>query len=1275
MKIKLKPSLFHLWRALISAGLLLLAVRQNAPATANPNDTAWSLLIGNKPMEARELFLKNTASKDKIVAGEAYRGLSDAARFLGDDFEEAAARFKSCRADNQAALFAAGLLTSYSFGRSAEGYKIKEGYDLLRELSKKPSIFCGQYNDLLAERYANDGNLGDALRIISNMSTVRSWMFIGPFDNISNSGYNTTFPPETEVDFSRSYPGKDGNDTKWSTLDNRAPSAWIFTEHHTSSRNAVFYFYCTVSSKTAQEACLAFGASGSFKIFLNGECVCADSVFRNTGADVFMQHVALRAGNNSLLVKLCHEWGASLSDETKLSNFLLRFLDSTYAPCKNISYSLVPVHPEKGKAVRCFYAPSPLVDTIVGVLSGRLSKNDNDMDAAVLLMKAYNGLEKTDDGQILARRYLKKYPASSLWHQLYAESLLRSKKYTEGETELKTAFKLCPQNHMAWVNELHSVTQRSDPLKVLDFIAGSPEPVKSSLAALIAKINAYIGLENKAEALKNIGDLEKKYSLEETACAVLAGVFIEQGDAKKAENLIREFLSHKHTDSGMYKARASIALKQGDLGKATDVIFEGLKYNPDNAASYYTLSSLNYSGKKYAQAREYIEKCLALVPADADALNLKGNILISLGDTKQAKQTFTDAIRFTSDDFNAWENLRTLENKPSLESLAPLPSLDSLIRATRAWEFRSHENGAILSWIDDVFYYPSHCSRERTFFVVALATQKAIDTWKEYSIDYNGHFQVLHISRALSCRSDGSQVQADVMKNKVVFKSLQPGDCIVLEWSLKNYFMGDMATNVYGTQEFELSYPAFDTRLRLITPALDTVPYRVYGDSIQATTSRRDDYRVAQFRYPAHKNILDETFTATDWPAKKRVNYSTFSSWSEIVKWYDGLTRHKQDNTLELKALADSLTAGPTATATMTALQKISRVHEYITGSIRYSYVPFRQSGWIPQDAHDVLATKIGDCKDMASLGKSLLDIAGIPSCLVLVNTGVRHYTDHTYIGPDFNHCILCYTIDGTDRYLDLTASEYAMTSLPKEDQGALALLVRPGSDHVITLPFDKPASDLKRRTAVSMINDKGTLNESMATVRTGRFAGEFRERFRFLSVEKRNADMHQALAQAYPDITLDTFTITGLNTVGDTVSSVVVSTARNTVTFSGTTAIFPLHITDNVESNDYPVEEKRAFPIDMSRAWYDISTADLSGKITFPPAWRPISLPENVTIDSPYGSYRMQFKRNGNVILYHRTAVFTLDRQLPASEHPRLKAFLNTVSKSDVVQLLFFTK
>jgi tetratricopeptide (TPR) repeat protein len=1250
------------------AGILVCLIQ--VLVVANPNDRAWKLLLDNKPQEAINLFLANTGDRDKAVSGEAYRGISEASRFMGRTTDAAAFFLKSGIADNNVALFSAGILNAYVFGRSAEGYRMRDGYRLLGDLTRNPGLFSGEMSDLLADRYANDGDLRAASRLINETGVIRKWMFIGPFDNISNSGYNKAYPPESEIAFSKTYPGKDGNLAQWNPIDNTAYTGWIFTEHHSEARNAVHYFYCTVSSSETQEAFLSFGASGSFKVFLNGSCVLADSVYRNTGADVFMQKITLHKGDNPLLLKLCHEWSNRLDGSEKLSNFLVRFLDKNYRPVKNLAFSTNPAAPLAAVQAFAAGAPSPLVDSIIRVLSGRLAADAGDMDAAVLLMHTYNGTERFDDGQVLAAAYLKKFPKSSLWHDLYSESLLRSKKYTEGETELKTAYALCRLNFEAWENELHTVSRTSEAGKSLEFLDSSPKEFAHTTAALVARISAAIQQENSAEALRVVAQLEKESALDENALTVLTGIYTEQGQTRKAETLLSDFLKRQRTNASMYKALASLAVKEGDLAKATRIILESLRYSPNDADLYYYLANLNYSAKKFDLAQKYIDRSLSVRPADADALNLKGNILVSLGNTQAARKTFTDAINFTSNDFNAWENLRGLEGKPPLESLVPLPSVDSIFKAAAGWQYRSHENGAVLSRISDVFYYPSHCSRERNFLVVYLATQKAIDTWKERDIEYNGYFQVLNVARAVSYRGNGSQVQADVEDNKIVFKSLQPGDCIVLEWSLKNFYTGKMADQVYGSQDFALGLPTLDNRLRLITPLKDTIPHTIFGDAIAVSTVNSGDYRVTQFVGPAYRNVLDESFMATDWPRKQMVTYSTFAGWADIAKWYEDLTRHKLDNSLELGALADSLFAG-----CATPQSKVARVHDYITGTIRYSYVPFRQSGWIPQDARDVLATKIGDCKDMASLGKSLLDRAKIPSSLVLVNTGVRLFSDQAFVGPNFNHCILCYTINGADRFLDCTDNNLPLTTLPRQDQGAMALIIRPATTNTIILPFDKPENRIRQRTVSSALDDKGTLRESIRTVRTGVYAGDFRDDFRFLSDEKRKATLHQTLARSYPDLTLDSFSVRGENSVSDTVEYFYASTARNTVTLSGATAIFPLHLPDIIEPNQYPAEEKRRLPIDMAQAWFDVSSCELSGELTFPASWRPVGLPDNVSVDSPFGSYRLDFKQSGNSIVYKRKAIMHFDTMLLPSDYGRLKTFLNAVSKADAVQLLFSTR
>ena len=1241
-------------------------------ADSNPNTVGWRLLMDNKPSEARDAFMKNADGLDMAVRGEALRGLSEVCDFLGESSDALRYYFQSGLVEKNPRLFAAGIMNVYPFRSGASTASIKEGYKLLEQFAKKNGLYSGEFQDLLANRYLSDGHVGAAGRIVTAMGCIMNWMAIGPFDNTSNYGYNTAFPPESEINFSKTYPAKDGNEARWFALDNTAATGWIFTENHSSSVNSVFYYYCTVKSPKEQPVILSFGASGSFKIFLNGSVTLADSVFRNTGVDQFMQRVTLGKGDNLLLVKLCHEGGNLWSGSGKLSNFNLRFLDDHFSPIKNISTApTAPLKPFATKAAYARLAPSPLADSILQPLKNRVEKNPDDLDAALLGMHYLNAMERTDEGQTLAAKYVERYPKSSLWRQLYGESLIRAKKHTEGETELRTSFTLCAGNRGAWENELEMIARTSDPRKVLEFIANSPQAFSSSLDALMASVKAHLELGNRAEALKVVGEIERNHSSDFPAVVMLGEIYREQGEVRKAQNLAKNYLNHDRTNIDLYKIMATSSLKQGDMPKAVSLILDALEYSPLSADLYYSLANMYYSIKKFDKALAYIEKCISIMPADANALNLKGNILVSLGDRQRALAAFDEAIRFTRDDFNAWENIRVLQNKPTLESLSPLPQVDSVIKASKEWAHRNYENGSILSLIQDVFFYPSRCSRERTFMVVHLPTQEAIDAWKERSIGYNRYFQQLTIERALSYTASGSQVRADIMENKIVFKSLQPGDCIVLEWSLKNYFSGEMARHVYGEEDFTHDCPVFDSNLRLVTPAADTIPFSLYGDSISVTTTSHDDYRVTQFRRQGYKNPLDETFPAADWPQKRKVTYSTFEGWADIVKWYDGVTRHKLDNTIELKALADSLFR-----TSATPQEKVTALHRYMTGTIRYSYVPFRQSNWIPQDARDVLATKIGDCKDMASLGKSLLDYAGIPAFLVLVNTNVRYFTDHAFVGPDFNHCILCYTLDGKDRFMDLTDNDLSLASLPKDDQGAMALIIRPGEKALTVLPCDKPEKRVKRRSITAIIDTAGVLKERGATLRTGIYAAQYREIFRFQSEEKQRSVMHKILARYYPELTLDTFSIdTALNSVGDSLTYRYGFTAKNAATFSAATAILPLHTPDKIEPDDYPVENKRFFPVDMYHADYDICSLETKGELIFPKKWKPISLPQKVALSSPWGSYRFEFHQKGTTISYTRTATFNFNAVVPLESYERLKTFLNTISKADAVQLLFYTR
>jgi hypothetical protein len=521
--------------------------------SSNPNREAWRLLIDNKPFAAKALFQKNTRHKNDKTAAEAFRGLSEVHGYIGDQFNASGYFFDSHLKDKDAALFCAGSMRLYFFSRNASGYKIKKGYKILKQLSKNYDMFSGQFQDLLLQRYVNDGKLEQAGKINRDMGSILCWKMIGPFDNTSNSGYHSIYPPEKEIDFSKIYPGKDANLARWHSLVSGGHDGWIFMDNHSTAFNSIFYLYCTVYSEKAREVLLAYGSSSSFKIFLNGHVVLADSVFRNTGVDSYIQKVTLRKGDNPLLLKLGHEQGNELIGIVNKSNFNIRFLDSSYKPLKDVRYSLNPSR-YVGKAVDLKKLnPSPVLDSVVSVLREKLRKDEECLDAALLLMRFYIGMEYTNEAEILIEQYLKKYSQSALLNELYSEALLRGKKQIEGQAAIKAAYNLSPLNAAAWAGELELISNSEDPKKIVEFIKNSPGHLQTSVKAISYMMGANASLGQRTKALENLKTLETKHKLDYTAVMILAAFYLEQGKTDKSEKILLNYLKHHQNSSSLYQ--------------------------------------------------------------------------------------------------------------------------------------------------------------------------------------------------------------------------------------------------------------------------------------------------------------------------------------------------------------------------------------------------------------------------------------------------------------------------------------------------------------------------------------------------------------------------------------------------------------------------------------------------------------------------------------------------------------------------------------------------
>lgn len=1233
-------------------------------------DSAWSELINNNPLKAKSLFWKTSDCKDSKQAAEAYRGLGIVESFLGNNSLSGQCFLDAYCKDGDLSMFS-----------SRPGFQMSEVSDKNKENKKRDKVFLnlassnglfnGWYQDALLQRYLNAGQLKNAVKQKKKMGAITEWQFIGPFENVSNCGFAAIYPPENEINSIKEYEGKSGNTVRWHKLQTLTPNGWMFTDNYTAEENAVYYFNCKIISLEDQQVFLSFGASGVFKVFLNGNTVLMDSVFRNTGIDAYIQKVKLNKGENNLLVKIGHETANTSSSLSGYANFMLRFLDKKYNPLNNIRAEQTETASYKLDTTKYSYlAPSPVLDSISAVLNRRLQIDSTSFDALFALVSLYNIYERTNDAQLIVQKYLAKYPNSSILYSQLAESLIRARKNIEYEIAMKKAFDLCNLNRSAWSRQLRIIMGNGNPRTVIEFLTGSPELFQKSPESVIAYLSAALQQKNDAEALKRISELETGYADDPDVMNFLVTYYISQGTLQKAIDMLTNYTEKNHTASDVFSQIASIEIKQGNLKKGIESYLNAISFNPSYPYSYLNLAVLYYNRKQYNEALRYTDKSLSITPASSVALNLKGNILESMGRSEDALKTFLQTVKYTPDDFNAWEKIRTLKKQKSFEELSVLPDIDSLKNVSSSWLKSVQNRAALLSYIEDVYLYPSRCSSTRTFMVVHLPNQNEIDLWKEYRIPFNPNYQLLNIEKAVSRKSNGTEINADHEDNFIVFKSLEPGDLIILEYSLKNYYEGAMAGKVYGVQNFQRGISSFDTRLRLIAPVNDTIPYTIVGDSITVINRDEQDYRITTITSKPFSADNPESFCPSDFPTYQKTVYSNFNDWGQICNWYYEISRHKQNQTIELKTVADSILR-----SCSTDWEKTKSIHKFITKNINYSYVPFRQSGWVPQAAKDVLATRIGDCKDMASLGKCFMDIAGIKSWLVLVNTGIHNFTDNAFIGPNFDHCILQFELGDKEYYVDFTDKNTAPGGLPSADQGAMALVIKPGNNKITLLPIDTPEKRIISRKIEMVLDTNGTLKQTMKTIRSGIFASQLRSIYRFKDEKQQNSDLHHVLSREYQEVKIDSLWFEKLDTITDSMSFNYTMVAKNAADINGSTIIYSLRLPDVMGPGYYPIERDRKNPVDLSSSSASIAKLNLNTELVVPENWVLVDKPQDITINTENMKYNLNYKFEKGKIVINRSFISNYNRIFGSKEFTGEQDALMRVAKSDDVKLIFKKK
>ncbi|MGQ9731350.1 MAG: hypothetical protein ACUVX8_08725, partial [Candidatus Zipacnadales bacterium] len=176
------------------------------------------------------------------------------------------------------------------------------------------------------------GKLGSSMDLGSRNGFVTHWWVIGPFPSDNNyGGTDEVFFPEQEIVLTEDHPW-DNQRMAWRHQHSLDPQGIIdYLPLFDRKMNAVAYAYAEVTVAQPMEARLHAGSDDSLVVWVNGEEVHRFKGPRSLSIGQDKQDIKLRAGVNTILIKVVQgsgDWSSSIQ-LTDRSDHPLRFEQKT----------------------------------------------------------------------------------------------------------------------------------------------------------------------------------------------------------------------------------------------------------------------------------------------------------------------------------------------------------------------------------------------------------------------------------------------------------------------------------------------------------------------------------------------------------------------------------------------------------------------------------------------------------------------------------------------------------------------------------------------------------------------------------------------------------------------------------------------------------------------------------------------------------------------------------------------------------------------------------
>jgi len=399
-----------------------------------------------------------------------------------------------------------------------------------------------------------------------------------------------------------------------------------------------------------------------------------------------------------------------------------------------------------------------------------------------------------------------------------------------------------------------------------------------------------------------------------------------------------------------------------------------------------------------------------------------------------------------------------------------------------------------------------------------------------------------------------------------------------------------------------------------------------------------------------------------------------FANWDGMGGWYGNLISTRMDASDPIKKEISTLTAGSNAT-----LPKMRAIALFMQHDIRYVEISLGIGGWQPHAAPDVFAHRYGDCKDKATLMRTMLREIGVDSYHVVINTERGSVTLDSPAHNAFNHVILAIKLPddvkdpslisvmqhpklGRLLFFDPTNELTPFGELGGHLQANYGLLVTPGGGELVELPQQPSVMNSIQRVGKLTLGTDGVLKGDVTEVRLGDRAAE--ERWRLRAVTKdtdRIKPIESLLAGSLSNFQISKATLVNFDHTDQPFVFTYTFRSDGYAKLAGNLLLVRPRVLGNNSSGILETKDPRRFPLEFECPSRDTDTFD----IALPAGYEVDELPPPTDVEYSFGSYHSKTEASGQVLHYTRSLEIK-ELSVPVSKMDELKKFYRVIASDE---------